>query len=331
MRAPDFWQTGGSRLLPTLLTPVSWFQGLGMRVRFAMTRPWRAPVPVLCVGNLVAGGAGKTPVALSLGGRLLDHGLKVHYLSRGYGGRQRGPVRVDAEQHTSIDVGDEALLLAQTAPTWVARHRAKGCRAAVAAGAEVIVMDDGFQNPSLAKDVSLLVVDGGYGFGNGRLIPAGPLREPVEAGLGRADGVVLMGDDTAGLTGDGGPLTAASPPTLRAAIKPGPEAAGLAGKPVVAFAGIARPEKFFQTLRDIGCQVVVERAFSDHYPYEAADIERILRDARAADAIPVTTAKDIIRLPPEVRDEITVLTIAVAWEDEAAVDAILEPLTRHGR
>ncbi len=331
MRAPDFWHTGRSRLLPTLLTPVSWFQGLGVRVRFAMARPWRAPVPVLCIGNLVAGGAGKTPVALSLGGRLLDRGLKVHYLGRGYGGRHRGPVRVDAEQHKSTDVGDEALLLAQSAPTWVARDRAKGCRAAVGAGAGAIVMDDGLQNPSLAKDVSLHVVDGGYGFGNGRLIPAGPLREPVAAGLGRADCTVLMGDDTAGLTGDGGPLTAAMPPTLRAVIEPGPEAAGLAGKPVVAFAGIARPEKFFQTLRDIGCQVVVERAFSDHYPYETADIERILRDARAADAVPVTTAKDIVRLPAAARGDITVLTIAVVWEDEGAVDAILEPLIRHGR
>jgi len=331
MRAPDFWHAGGSRLLPTLLTPVSWFQVLAVRLRFAVARPFQAPVPVLCIGNLVAGGAGKTPVALSLGGRLLDRGLAVHYLSRGYGGRQRGPVRVDTEKHTSIDVGDEALLLARSAPTWVARNRARGCRAAVAAGAGVIVMDDGFQNPSLAKDVSLLVVDGGYGFGNNRLIPAGPLREPVARGLGRADGVVLVGDDTTGLTGNGGVLAAPPPPVLGAAIKVGPEAEALAGKPVVAFAGIARPEKFFKTLRNIGCQVVVERAFSDHYPYEAADIDRILRDARAAEAVPVTTAKDIVRMPSAVRDEISVLTITVAWEDDAALDTFLERLTRHGR
>ena len=198
MRAPDFWRRGGGPL-GAVLTPLGWGYGLATRLRLAMANPFKASVPVLCVGNLIAGGAGKTPVTLSLGRRLMDQGRKVHFLSRGYGGRRAGPLRVDPDHHGAREVGDEALLLARCAPAWVARDRPGGCRAAIAGGARAIIMDDGFQNPYLAKDVSLLVVDGAYGFGNGRVMPAGPLREPVEAGLARADALVLIGADGAGV------------------------------------------------------------------------------------------------------------------------------------
>jgi len=331
VRAPDFWDGQHRGLLPRLLAPLGWAYGAATRARLSAAAPWRAPVPVLCVGNLVAGGAGKTPVVLDLGARLMERGLAVHFLSRGYGGRQRGPVRVDPSRHDARAVGDEALLLAARAPTWVARGRADGAQAAVAAGAEVIIMDDGFQNPSVTKDICLLVADGAYGFGNGRVIPAGPLREPVDSGLARTDGLVLIGKDEVGVAARAAQGPRPAMPVLRARIAPGPEAAALAGKPVFAFAGIGRPAKFFATLAEIGCSVVARRAFSDHYPYEAADIEHILRDARAADAVPVTTAKDAVRLPLAMRAGIEVLTITVKWDDEAALDRILDPLIRHGR
>lgn len=331
MRAPEFWHGPGGGVVAALLAPLGSVYGLAVRARFAAARPWRASIPVLCVGNLVAGGSGKTPVALSLGARLARRGDDVHFLTRGYGGRRAGPLRVDPDHHDAREVGDEALLLARCAPTWVARDRPAGCRAAIDGGARAIIMDDGFQNPSLAKDVSLVVVDGAYGFGNGRVMPAGPLREPVEAGLARADALVLIGTDGAGVVERVGGDAPTALPILRARIRPGPEAARLAGRPVVAFAGIGNPERFFTTLRDIGCRVERAHTFPDHYPYDSGEVESLRKDARALDALLVTTAKDLVRLPPAARDGIEVLTITVAWEDEAAVDDIVERLMRHDR
>ena len=192
MRAPEFWRAGGGAALPAILTPLSWAWAIGGELRRWATPTRRVPIPVICVGNLVAGGAGKTPVALALGRRLLAAGSAVHFLTRGYGGRRRGPIQVDPARHGAVDVGDEALLLARIAPTWVARARAAGAVTAARAGAEVVVMDDGHQHPGLAKDLSVVVVDGDYGIGNGRVIPAGPLREPAALGLARADAVILV-------------------------------------------------------------------------------------------------------------------------------------------
>jgi tetraacyldisaccharide 4'-kinase len=217
-------------------------------------------------------------------------------------------------------VGDEALLLARAAPTWVARDRVAAGRAAIAAGADILVMDDGFQNPRLAYDLALLVIDGGYGFGNGRVMPAGPLREPVTEGLGRADAVVLMGDDSLGT----GALLGTRKPVLRARLAPAVGADRLAGRRVVAFAGIGRPKKFFATLRSLGAEVVEARAFSDHHPYRPTEIEAILAHAEAADAVPVTTEKDAVRLPAAARARIDVLAVTVAWDDPAGPEALLD-------
>ena len=324
MRTPEWWDAPAGALLPALLAPLGWGWGLAGRVRSAWVRPWRAGVPVLCVGNLVAGGAGKTPLALDIGARLAGRGLAVHFLTRGHGGGAAGPLRVDAERHGAVQVGDETLLLARVAPTWVARDRRAGARAAVAEGAALIVMDDGFQNPALAKDVSLIAIDGGFGFGNGRLMPAGPLREDIAGGLARATAVVLIGADEAGV---GERLTELSPPpVLRARFRPGPEAQDLAGQAVVAFAGIGRPAKFFATLRDIGCRIVANHAFADHHVYRAADLARLEDEARAADAQLLTTAKDAQRLPAGAKETVRVLTITLEWEEETALDAILDAI-----
>lgn len=322
MRAPDFWTDDGA--LATLLAPLGTGYDLAGRLRRALAHPASVGIPVVCVGNLVAGGAGKTPVAIALIEALGARGCKVQCLTRGYGGRVSGPHRVDPARDTAARVGDEALLLARAAPTWVARDRAAGARAAATAGAEVIVMDDGFQNPSLAKDLSLVVIDGAYGFGNGRVMPAGPLRETVPGGLARAEAVVVLGPERRDLGArldarpDGGPALL----TARLAPRPGSER--LAGRTVLAFAGIGRPEKFFATLADLGAKVVETRAFPDHHAYAPAEIESLRARAAALDACAVTTEKDAVRLSSELREGIEVLAVAVEWREPEALDALLD-------
>lgn len=318
MRAPEFWAQGG--LLPLLLSPLGLGYGLAGRLRRAMVRPAEVPVPVICVGNLVAGGAGKTPVTLALCQILSAQGRQVHVLSRGYGGNEAGPLRVDPARHSAATVGDEALLLAKVAPTWIARDRVAGAQAAIAANAEVIVMDDGFQNPSLAKDLSLLVVDGAYGFGNVKVMPAGPLRETVTAGLARADALVVLGEDE----GDLGAEMEGRLPVLHARLAPGPERAVLMGRKLFAFAGIGRPEKFFKTLTDLGADLVETKALPDHYAYRADEIEALLARAAELEARPITTEKDAVRLTPEARARIEVLSVSVEWQDSMALQRLLD-------
>ena len=323
MRAPDFWRRGGG-LLGGALAPLGWGYGLGTRIRFALARPGKCPVPVLCVGNVVAGGAGKTPVVLSLGERLMKQGRKVHFLSRGFGGTETRPLAVDPATHTARDVGDEALLLAAQGPAWIAADRLAGARAA-AQGADAVIMDDGFQNPAVAKDLSFLVVDGRYGFGNGRMIPAGPLREPVADAMGRADALVVMGDDEAGV-GNHPAVQAQGLPVLKAQVRPGLSADELKGGPVIAFAGIADPEKFFATLEDADCDLNARHAFPDHHSFSPQDIQRLKTEAGEMKASLVTTAKDAARLSPRDLEGIKVLTISVEWSDEALLDEVLRPL-----
>ncbi len=324
MRAPAFWS--GASALSTLLMPLGAVYAAAGRLRRLAAHPAKPPVPVVCVGNLVAGGAGKTPVALSLARHMIERGVAVHFLSRGYGGRLKGPVRVDPEQHDAGQVGDEPLLLAAAAPCWVAADRAAGARAAAAAGAQAIVMDDGHQNPALAKAVSVVVIDGGTGFGNGRVIPAGPLREPVAEGLARADAVVLLGEDRSGVAR----LLPPGLPLLRGRLAPTGQARALEGETVLAFAGIGRPEKFFETLRALGCRLADSRAFPDHHAYGRAEVQAIVDDAAAAGALPVTTAKDAVRLPPDFRAQVTVIEVAVEWRDPAPIDRILTEALRDG-
>ena len=277
-------------------------------------------LPVICCGNATAGGAGKTTVALDLGERLKARGLAAHFLLRGYGGKLKGPARVDLATHDSRAVGDEALLLAAIAPTWVSADRAAGGAAAQAAEAQAIIMDDGLQNPTLEKTLSLLIIDGSYGFGNGRVIPAGPLREPVFAAAARCQAAVLIGEDETGALAQ----LPAGLPVLRARLVPGPEAASLAGKPVVAFCGIANPRKFFATLQEAGAVLAARHPFADHYPFDDQEIRAILAEAEKLRAIPVTTRKDIVRIPPALRTGIQVVSIALAWDDPAAIEAMLD-------
>ncbi len=315
--APDFWKRKG--LVSDLLLPFGWaYAGIGI-ARREFAQPHRVSVPVICIGNLVAGGAGKTPVALSLAKMLTDAGMKPHILSRGYGGSLKGPVRVDLDRHDADDTGDEPLLLAQAAPVWIGANRVTSALAAIDHGADILLLDDGFQNPSLHKDIALIVIDGGYGIGNGRVMPAGPLREPVEEALMRATAVVMMGDD---------PNRSAprDKPMLRARLAPR-DAVELKGQRVVAFAGIGRPGKFFATMREIGSDVVATHEFPDHHAYSDAALAKLGVEAHAVDAMLVTTEKDWVRLPPAWRNRVRAVKVEVEWQDPAALRALLAPVT----
>lgn len=317
MRAPEFWSRNG--VVPTLLAPLAAVYAAAGATRAMLATPFRAAVPVICVGNLVAGGAGKTPVALSLVALLAARGRRPHVVTRGYGGRLAGPVRVDPAHHGAREVGDEALLLARAAPCWVARDRVAGVKAAIVAGADLVLLDDGFQNPSLVKDLSLIVVDGPYGFGNSQVMPAGPLREPIDAGLARADAVILIGaDEGGGAAAVGGRL-----PILHATVE-AQGGADLTGSKVLAFAGIARPVKFYATLAELGAEIVARVDFPDHHRYRDDEIARLAAAASAAGARLVTTAKDFVRLPEALRGGIEVLDVTIAWRERDGVNALLD-------
>jgi len=280
----------------------------------------RPKARVLCVGNLTAGGTGKTPVAIALGLMLMARGKRIVFLTRGYGGRLGGAIVVDPQRHGAAEVGDEALLLAAHAPTIVARNRGDGARLADSLSADVILMDDGFQNFQIAKDLSLVVVDAAAGFGNGRLIPAGPLRESVARGLSRADAIVLMGDGTPQLPPFAGAILHAqlSPNTLEA----------LRGRSILAFAGIGRPEKFFDTLRAIGGIVIAAQAFPDHHRFTPTEISTLKDAADAAQAMLVTTAKDYVRIGTALRQNILPVPVQAVFSDEHAVTVLLDRLTQ---
>ena len=330
MRAPAFWAAERGGLAAGALTPLSWLYRLGAEGRAALARPAKAGVPVVCVGNFTTGGAGKTPTVIALAQLLADEGLHPHVLTRGYGGGEGGPLRVDAARHDARAVGDEALLLARAAPTWLSRDRAAGAKAAASAGATVLLMDDGMQSSTLAKDLCLAVIDGGAGFGNGCVLPAGPLREPLARGLGRAHALILVGEDRRGALAA---LGAHDLPIIEADLVPGEEAQALSERPVVAFAGIGRPDKFFETLEAAGCTVIARHAFADHHRYKPGEIAAIVSQAREQDAQPVTTEKDYVRLPPDARAAVRTLPVTLAWRDPAALRNLLAPLLarcRHG-
>lgn len=316
MRAPEFWTRDG--LAARLLAPLGALYGLSVRLRKARAHSFRAKARVLCVGNLTAGGSGKTPVAIALAEMLMARGRKVVFLSRGYGGRLRGPVLVDPATHSATDVGDEPLLLAAVAPTIVAHDRARGAALADTLGADVIVMDDGFQNFQLAKDVSLLVADAETGFGNRRLIPAGPLREPIERGLQRADAVVLVGDGALALPPFRGPVFRAHVlPTAHDRFK---------GRAVFAMAGIGRPEKFFRTLEAMGARLAGTKAFPDHHSYSDEELAAVKRVAADLGALLVTTEKDLVRIHPDGREGILSLPVRAVFADDPNLGIMLDRL-----
>lgn len=318
MHAPDFWNRPQRGWQARALSPLAALYTWGGRWRMASTAPAKAAVPVLCVGNLTLGGTGKTPVAIALCEMLKADGQKPFFLTRGYGGTEKGPLRVDPARHTAQDVGDEPLLLAEAAPVIVARDRVAGAARAAHEGASLIIMDDGFQNPTLAKTASVLVIDGAARFGNGAVFPAGPLREPVAQGLMRAQGLIVMG-------GTSPPeVTSAVLPCFQAHLVPDPQAAArFRDQRVFAFAGIGRPAKFFSTLKDCGALLAGTQDFPDHFAFSENDIATLKARAAALDALPVTTAKDLVRLPAALRDGIAVLPVRTEFSAPGEITGFL--------
>ena len=323
MRPPRFWSAPPERPGPAAraLAPLSRLVA-GATARRVARPGERVAVPVICVGNAVAGGAGKTPTVVALCGRLARRGRAPHVVTRGHGGRERGPVTV-GPGHDAGGVGDEPLLIARTAPVHVARDRAAGARHAVAAGAEAIVLDDGLQNPDPAKDLSLLVVDAAAGFGNGLVMPAGPLREPVAAALARVDLVVAIGAEPArrALLARWRP----GRPVVQARLAP-LDGEAWRGRRVLAFAGIGRPERFFETLRALDAEVAEEVALGDHAPIPPARLDRLEARARRLGAALACTEKDAVRLAPADRARVLALPVRLEVEDWAPIDAALERL-----
>jgi tetraacyldisaccharide 4'-kinase len=325
VRAPRFWAKRRPTLLARALSPIGWAYGQATARR--MRRPGeRAGAPTICVGNFVAGGAGKTPAAIALARMLAAGGRRVAFLSRGYGGAERvEPLLVDAEAHAAAEVGDEPLMLAKVAQCWVGADRVRSARSAVEAGATVLLLDDGLQNPALLKDLAFGVVDGETGFGNGLCIPAGPLRAPVAAQLPLVRALIAVGGEEATLAR----IAASAPgkPLIRASLEPDALAAApLIGREVVAFAGIARPEKFYATLRRVGAQIVMTRDFADHHPYTPREIEALIEEAGRRGAILATTEKDRVRLTARQARSVVALPVTLRFEEPAAVQRMLRGL-----
>ncbi len=331
MRAPEFWYIKNGRasapLLRAVLAPFSYFYGRATAKRIADTKPYDPGIPVISVGNATVGGAGKTPIVRYLLASLNRMNLSAHGISRGYGGSEKGPIRI-SNKHTYKQVGDEPLLLAKHAPVWVAVGRDDAAKAALGQGAKILVMDDAHQNPLVKKTLSILVVDAKDGFGNERIFPAGPLREKIADALSRADIIILM-KPSSDFQPDKELLQKLKPkPVIYATLKPQkkpPE-----GK-LLAFAGIGRPAKFFDGLRRAGADLVDEIGFANHKPYSAEDLKNLLDMAKEEGAKLITTEKDYVRLPEGFAKHVIAYPVSAMFEDELSLRRILHPIIEQAK
>ncbi len=312
MKAPRFWYKQNPGLTALALAPASLLYGA---IVFCKPRQEKKlSKPVICVGNVTVGGTGKTPVVTAIAGLLKDSGRNPHILLRGYGGTEKGPLTVAPSSHTPAEVGDEALLHARMTPTWVSIDRPAGAGAAIKQGADIVLMDDGFQNFSLHKDISFIVIDGETGIGNGMLLPAGPLREPLGEALKRAHAVILLGEDRTGIAAK------IEKPLFRGHIEG--NLTPFKGEKLYAFAGIGRPEKFRDTLIKGGIELAGFESFPDHHAYSVSDLEKITENAQGFSI--VTTEKDHVRLPKEYQEKIRAVPVSVAWKDEKTLSEFLQ-------
>lgn len=320
IRTPKFWYKK-SGVLSLALSPLSVaYQAVSQR-KINKTSRYTSKIPVLCIGNLTAGGSGKTPVVGALAQLFKQQGKKPHILSRGYGGKIRGTTKVNTDIHTAKEVGDEPFMHAKNNTCWVSPNRVQAAKMIENGGnADLIIMDDGFQNPDLKKNVSIVVVDGNVAFGNEHIIPAGPLREPIDEGIKRADALIIMGDDRHYLTERFSYLM----PVFQGYLTPDTNTKIWSGKKIVGFTGIGRPEKFRQTLLSIGADIKDFIPFADHHFFSLSDINKLVRLSEKHDAQLVTTEKDWGRLPASHHSTITPIPVNVKWKDEKALKKFFE-------
>lgn len=308
IKAPQFWHK--KILISFLLLPLSWLYGIAVIWRYLLITPKKINKPIICIGNLIAGGAGKTPVAIAIGLMLRDKNIDFAYLSYGYGRKSDRFLQVSSSGTSAIEAGDEPILLSEVYDTFVSSNRVVGAKKIAAMKEkQLIILDDGFQNPSLFKDLHILVVDGGYGFGNEFLMPAGPLREPISFGVRRADLVIIIGEDKANIAG-----YFTHKEVVYGKIIP-VNNEKFTGKNVIAFCGIGRPEKFFDSLKDVGAQIIKKISYADHYLYSNQDLDYLISLAREHNAKLVTTKKDWVRIDPQYQDKIEFLDIKIEFDN----------------
>lgn len=324
---PSFWypKTDNSRLplKAHMLRPLSWLYTCGFKVHQGINNAQKANIPVICIGNLSAGGTGKTPTCLSFIDLLRDAGLakNPYFLMRGYGGAERGPLLVNTDKHTAWDVGDEPLILAQRAPTIISSDRLEGARLAETLGADMAVMDDGLQNPGIHKDLRIIVVNGEMGFGNKHVMPVGPLREPLKTGLEKADAFLVIGEDKTGVRD----LLPKDVPVFDASLEAVKNKLPTKNKKYLAFAGLGYPQKFFNFLsNDLGYDIVETLAFADHCPYERRDVLDLRSKAQSLDAELITTEKDYLRLPKGYKDDISILPVSMQFKQKKTLEKFLK-------
>ena len=321
LKTPSFWYRNKDEKIDireSLLTPLASVYQASYALHQKSKEPYKSMLPVICIGNIVAGGTGKTPTALAIMDILRSAGIakKPCFMIRGYGGAEIGPLLVDPEKHTAWETGDEALILAQYAPTIVGPDRAKGAQFAEKHGFDLILMDDGLQNPGLHKDLKLVVVNGEMGFGNGKMMPAGPLRQPLESGLKNADGFIFIGEDMR----ESMDLIPKDKKILHANLKPSETSKIDPAQDYIAFAGLGYAEKFFKFLREtVKLKIKESVTFGDHHPYDEDDIKALDKKAKALGARLITTKKDFIRVPKIEGVEIDVMPVNMVFEDQPAL------------
>ena len=313
---PKFWYKRNS-FRSTLLVPLSWLYGGATMLRLYLGPHKKIDVPVICVGNINMGGTGKTPVVIDLVLRLLEMGKKPIVVSRGYGGSYQGPIMVSSE-HTADDVGDEPILLTGFSEVCVSRNRIEGANMALSQGADIIILDDGLQNPDLLYDLTITVVDKKIGFGNHRVFPAGPLRESVTRGLARTDLIIGIGENYINIENN--------LPFFDGFLKPLETGMEWGGLRSLAFAGIGQPKKFFSTLKTLGAEIVATREFGDHQKIPTSMLKRLEAEALANNAQLVTTEKDAARLPKEWQQKVLTLPVRLELNDDKVLTGFLNKL-----
>ena len=321
LKAPKFWYLKRDTYLSNSLYPFSLLFRLGTKLRALVIKEKVSELPIICIGNIVVGGAGKTPVSLKIGKMLIKAGYRPHFVSKGYAGIEKNNALVE-KWHSPKSVGDESILLSEIAPTWVGTDRNKSFSLAKDAGADCIIMDDGFQNPTIKKDFSIIVIDGKQGFGNNNVLPAGPLRESIRRGLKRANAVIIVGKDNNKIN----KLIPSEIPCFEAKFDVSKNNEIFKGKNITAFAGIAYPRKFFDTLEDQGAKVLKKITFADHHIYNENDLLKLVEIANTNKSILVTTKKDFIRIPENYRTIVHKLEGEIIINDVEVLKELLESL-----